>query len=188
MRTLSRLAMQPTAIISRIIEPEMAVAYGGNREEDFRHLFNRSCQAALWFSVIFCLLLAVSGELLLGVWTHGKVTMHWPLYLLLLLAVAVNAVWYVALMAAYATNRHVKVAMVYSMVYGGLTFFLAVFLLKQLGVAGAGLAIFLSEAVMALVALPKMLKLAGESFPSWVTGIVKPPLFLIRMNRDIGKV
>ena len=187
LRTLSRFAMQPAAIISRIIEPEMAIAYGGDRKKDFRRLFNRSCQASLWLGAVFCLLLAVSGEWLLGLWTHGKVAMYWPLYLFLLLAVVVNSIWYVALMAAYATNRHVKIAMVYSVVYGGLTFVFAILLLNKLGITGAGVAVFLSESIMAAYALPKMLSLAGESFSSWVAGIAKPPWFLIRANRDMKK-
>jgi len=88
-------------------------------------------------------------------------------------------------MVAQATNRHVKVAVIYAIIYGGLTFFLAVLLVQKFGVAGAGLAIFLSEAVMAFATLPRMLLLAGESFSSWVTGITKPPWFLIRAGVDI---
>ena len=91
-------------------------------------------------------------------------------------------------MAAFATNRHVQVAVVYSVVYGGLTFFVAAFFLTELGVAGAGLAILISEAVMAAVALPKMLQLAGESFSNWIAGIAKPPWFLIRAGIDIERV
>jgi hypothetical protein len=81
------------------------------------------------------MVLAVSGEWLLGLWTHGKVAMDWPLYALLLLSIVVNSVWYTALMAAYATNRHVSVALVYSAVYGGLAFILAFLLLKVFGIA-----------------------------------------------------
>jgi len=182
LRTLSRLAMQATSIINRVIEPEMARAYGGNRREEFRVLFNRSCQVALWLTAVLCIVLAVTGEQVLGLWTRGKVAMDWPLYTFLLLAVAVNSVWYTALMAAYATNRHVHVAIVYSAVYGGLAFVLALLLLKVSGIAGAGLSILLTELAMASYALPKMLRLAGESFAAWVDKVSKPPWFLIRPN------
>ena len=125
LRTLTRLAMQPSSVINRLIEPEMALAYGGNRHDVFRRLFNRSCQVALWMSAASCIALGVAGERVLGIWTHGKVTMDWPLYTLLLLSAAANTVWYTALMAAYATNRHVRVALVYSAIYGGGAFVLA---------------------------------------------------------------
>lgn len=187
-RTLSRLAMQPTAIISRLIEPELAAAYGGNRQEDFRSLFTRSCQAAIWTSIALCIVFGVSGKWILDLWTDGKIAMDWPLYSLFLLSVAVNSVWYTALMAAYATNRHVSVALAYSAVYGGMAIALAFLLLKLMGISGAGLSIFLSELVMSFFALPKMLRLAGESFASWAAKVMEPPWFLIRTGRDAGTI
>ena len=107
----------------------------------FRRLFNRSCQVALWMSAASCIALGVAGERVLGIWTHGKVAMDWPLYTLLLLSAAANAVWYTALMAAYATNRHVRVALVYSAVYGGGAFVFAYIFAKIFRSCGCGLGV-----------------------------------------------
>ena len=188
LRTLTRLAMQPSAIINRLLEPEMALAYGGNRHDVFHNLFNRSCQVALWFSVASCLALGVAGEMVLGVWTHGKVAMDWPLYSLLLLGAAANSVWYTALMAAYATNRYVRVALVYSAVYGGGAFVLAYIFAKFSGLVGVGLALLLSETAMAPYVLLKTFHLTGESWASWLGQVARPPWFLIRRIRDASMV
>jgi O-antigen/teichoic acid export membrane protein len=188
LRTLTRLATQPSSIINRLIEPEMASAYGGNRHDVFRRLFNHSCQVALWVSAASCIALVAAGERLLGIWTHGKVAMDWPLYTLLLLSAAANAVWYTALMAAYATNRHVRVALVYSVVYGGGAFGLAYIFAKFLGLAGVGLALLLSEIAMAPYVLLKTLRLTGESWTSWSSQVARPPLFLFRRIRDVSAV
>lgn len=184
LRTLSRLSMQPSAIINRLVEPEMASAYGGNHHDVFRRLFNHSCQVALWVSVATCIVLIAAGERLLGLWTHGKVTMDWLLYTLLLLGAAANAVWYTALMAAYATNRHVRVALVYSVVYGGGAFGLAFILTKFSGLAGVGLALLLSEIAMAPYVLLKTFHLTGESLASWFGQVTRPPWFLIRQIKQ----
>ncbi len=186
LRTLSRLSMQPSAIINRLLEPEMASAYGGNHHDVFRRLFNHSCQVALWVSVASCIALVAAGERLLGIWTHGKVAMDWPLYTLLLLSAAANAVWYTALMAAYATNRHVRVALVYSVVYGGGAFGLAYILAKFSGLAGVGSALLLSEIAMAPYVLLKTFQLTGESWTSWLGHVARPPWFLFRRMRDVG--
>jgi O-antigen/teichoic acid export membrane protein len=188
LRTLTRLSMQPASVINSLIEPEMASAYGGNRHDVFQNLFNRSCQVALWLSVASCLALGVMGEKVLGIWTHGKVAMDWPLYILLLLGTAANSVWYTALMAAYATNRHVRVALVYSAVYGAATFGLAYVFSKFLGLAGAGLALLLSELAMAPYVLHKTFQLVGESWASWIRLVARPPWFLIRRMRDMSAV
>jgi O-antigen/teichoic acid export membrane protein len=188
LRTLTRLAMQPSSIINRLIEPEMALAYGGNRQDVFRRLFNHSCQVALWVSTASCLVLGVAGEKLLGIWTHGKVTMDWPLYTLFLLSAAANTVWCTALMASYSTNRHVRVALVYSAVYGGGAFGLAYILVKFAGLAGVGSALLLSEIAMAPYVLLKTFHLTGESWTSWLVQVARPPLFLIRRMRGVSAV
>lgn len=188
LRTLTRLAMQPSSIINHLIEPEMALAYGGNRQDVFRRLFNHSCQVALWVSTASCLVLGVAGEKLLGAWTHGKVTMDWPLYTLLLLSAAVNAVWYTALTATYATNRHARVALVYSTVYGGTAFVLAYLFAGFLGLAGVGLALLLCEMSVAPYVLLKTFGLTGESLASWLRQVARPPWFLFRRIRDVSAV
>jgi len=188
LRTLARLAMQPSLVISRLIEPEMASAYGGNRLDVFCRLFNRSCQAALWMSAASCIALVVAGESLLGIWTHGKVPMDWTLYALLLLSAVVNAVWNTALMAAYATNRYVHLALVYSAVYGGGVFALSYIFAKFSGLAGVGLALLLSEIAMAPYVLLKTIQLTGESWASWSSQVARPPLFLFRRIRDVSAI
>lgn len=188
LRTLTRLATQPSSIINRLIEPEMASAYGGNRHDVFRRLFNHSCQVALWVSAASCIALGAAGERLLGIWTHGKVAMDWALYTLLLLGAAANAVWYTALMAAYATNRHVRVALVYSVVYGGGAFGFAYILAKFSGLAGVGSALLLSEIAMAPYVLLKTFHLTGESCASWLGQVTRPPWFLFRRMRDVSVV
>ena len=184
LRTLTRLAVQPSSIINQLIEPEMALAYGGNRQDVFRRLFNHSCQVALWVSAASCIVLIAAGERLLGVWTHGKVSMDWPLYTLLLLGAAANAVWYTALMAAYATNRHERVALVYSVVYGGGAFGLAYVFAKFSGLAGVGFALLLSEIAMAPYVLLKTFRMTGESLASWFAQVTRPPWFLIRQIKQ----
>ena len=186
LRTLSRLSMQPSTIINRLLEPEMASAYGGNRHDLFRGLFNRSCQVALWMSAASCIALALVGEKVLQIWTHGKITMDWPLYTLLLLAAGANAVWYTALMTAYATNRHVRMALVYSVVYGAAAFVLAYVFARISGLAGVGLALLLSEIALAPYVLLKSFQLAGESWVSWLRQVTRPPWFLIRRTTDVS--
>jgi O-antigen/teichoic acid export membrane protein len=180
LRTLTRLAMQPGSIINLLMEPEMAVAYGGNRHDVFRRLFNHSCQVALWVSAASCIVLGVAGEQLLDIWTHGKIAMDWPLYTLLLLSVAVNSVWNTALMAAWATNRHVRTALVYSVVYGGGAFCFAYIFSTLLGLSGVGLALLISEAALAPYILLKTFRMTGESMTSWLGHVTRPPWFLIR--------
>ncbi len=187
-RTLSRLAMQPRGIVNRLIQPEMALAFGGDNYELFRMLFRHSCQVALWGGVVACLLLGVAGETVLEVWTQGKVPMDWALYVLLLLTAATNALWYTALMVAYATNRHQRIAVVYSLVYGGAAFAVAYAGAKMAGVAGVGGALLVAEIAMAAYVIPAARRLSGEGWATWLRTVVRPPWFLLQRIWPSGAV
>jgi hypothetical protein len=128
------------------------------------------------------------GEKVLGIWTHSKVAMDWTLYTLLLLSAVANSIWYTALMAAYATNRHVKVALVYTVVYGAAAFGLAYMFTGISGLAGAGWALLLTELAMAPYVLLKTFQLTGESLASWLDQVARPPWFLFRRVRDVSVI
>ena len=180
-RTLSRLAMQITMITCRLLEPEIALAFGDRNQRLIRKLFNRSSQVTMWFGVLACLLLLMTGDEILKYWTHGKVTMNWGLYGLLLTAAFANAMWYTALMVPYATNRHGKVAVVYSVVYGAGAAGVGYVGCRVLGLVGGGIALVLAETVMSIIVIRTALTMTGETLIAWLTAVVPPPWFLFRV-------
>lgn len=185
LRTLSRFAIQPSGIINRLVEPEMASAHGGGSQDIFRRLFIRSCQTSIWLTAISCFALCIAGTWVLGLWTHGKVAMDWPLYVLLLISAAVNAIWYTALMAAYSTNRHIQVALIYFMTFGALAFLLSFLLTAMMELPGAGVAVLMSELLIAPYVLAKTINMAGETWSSWLSHVVRPPYFLMQCVKNI---
>ena len=187
-RTLTRISMQPASVINRLIEPELASAYGGNHRDVFRNLFNRSCQVALWMSAASCIALGVVGERVLSIWTQAKVIMDLPLFAFLLLSAAVNAFWNTSLMASYATNRYARVALTYSAIYGGVAFGLAYVFIKILGITGGGLAAFLTEVAIFPYVLRNTFIITGDSWTSWWNNVARPPWFIFRKLRGASVI
>lgn len=177
-RTLCRSAMKPIVIVTRLIEPEIAFAFGAARHDLVRKLFTRSCQITLWAVVPACLVLWFVGAVLLHLWTRGQIAIDAPLYALLLLASAANSIWYTALMVPYATNRLERIAALYVAIYGCGVLVLANLLMPSFQSAGAGAALLVGELAMAAVVLPIAMRLSGESGYKWFRTIVRPPLFL----------
>jgi len=179
-RTLSRFVIQSTAVITRLIEPEMALAFGGGNHDLFRSIFSRSCQVALWAGMGSCIVLGAAGEKVLCFWTRGEVAMNWPLFILLLLTAAANCLWFTALMVPYATNRHTSIAWFYACVYGGAAFVVAYFGARMAGLAGVGAALLLAEIALAAHVLPAALRLSGVTWRSWLWTLGRPPWFLLQ--------
>ena len=179
LRTLSRLIMQPANIINRLIEPELALAFGAGDNSLFQRIFARACQLALWGCLGACILVGPGAHWIFPTWTGGKVAMNWPTYVVLLACALINGIWYTALMVPYATNRHGRVALFYTLVYGATAFGLGYILATGLGLGGAALALLLAEAIMAAIVLHDSLQITRVSMAQWAETILHPPFHLI---------
>jgi O-antigen/teichoic acid export membrane protein len=177
-RTLCRSTMKPVTIAARLIEPEIALAYGASHSELMRKLFIRSSQITLWATLFACAVLWFSGEFLFGLWTKSHIAFDVPLYALLLLASTVNCLWFVGLMVPYATNRHQDIALFYVVTQvGGLL--LTSLLSYQFGIYGAGLALMTVETLLTFGVLAQALKLIGVTFSAWALTVIYPPVYLL---------
>lgn len=179
LRTLSRLAMQPRAVINRLIEPEMALAFGAEDTSLFQRLFSKSCQLSFWGCLLTALVVGAGAHWVFPAWTSGKVVMQWPAFILLLAAVLVNSLWYTALMVPYATNRHVRIAVYYSLVYGAGAFVMGYFGAKGLGLSGAALGLMIVEIVMATIVVRAALKMTKIKTIFWLKSTLQPPLKIV---------
>jgi O-antigen/teichoic acid export membrane protein len=179
LRTLSRLVMQPGAIIGRLIQPELALAYGAKDSSLFQLIFIRSCQLAMWFCFGACLIVGPGAYWIFPLWTGGMVSMHWPTYLILLAAVLTNTIWHTALMVPYAINDHGRIAIYYLFVYGLMAFGLSHIWSANLGIGGAALGLLVAEVAMVLVVINACLKLTHMKLNQWAKKVVLPPFKLI---------
>ena len=179
LRTLSNLAMQPRAVINRLIEPEMALTYGAEDSSLFGRLFLKSCQLSFWGCLLAVLMVGAGAYWVFPAWTSGKVVMQWPTFILLLAGVLVNSFWYTALMVPYATNRHGRIAVFYTLLYGAVAFVLAYLGAESIGLIGAALALLLAELAMAAIVIHTALNMTHVTINQWAGSVLKPPLAFI---------
>ena len=182
LRTLSRLVMQPGVIINRLMEPEMALAFGADNKYLFRRLFARSCQLALWGCLGICFLVGSSAHWIFPVWTGGKFAMHWPTYIVFLAGVLINGIWYTALMVPYATNRHGRIALFYTLIYGAFALCLGYLSATGLGLVGAALALLIAEAIMSVVIIRASLRMVSMGTTQWLKSVLRPPFEQLGIN------
>jgi O-antigen/teichoic acid export membrane protein len=179
MRTMTNLALQPRAVINRLIEPELARAFGAENTFLFRRLFGKSCQLSLWSCLLAALAVCGCSYWLFPVWTDGKVAFHLPVFLLLVAGALVNASWYTALMVLYATNRHVLIALFYTLIYGAVAICIGYLGAASMGLGGACFGLLLVEAVMAVIVIRSSLQMTQMKISSWVRTTFRPPIEII---------
>lgn len=179
LRTLSRMVMQPGAIIGRLIQPELALAYGAGDDSLFQNIFARSCQLALWVCFGVFLFVGPGAYWIFPAWTGGMVSIHWPTYLILLSAVLINNIWHTALMVPYAINCHGRIAPYYVLVYGLTAFGLGYIWSASLGISGTALALMLTEVAMGVVVIQTCLKITHMNLAQWAMKVLLPPFGFI---------
>ena len=161
MRTLARSAQTPMLFIIRILEPELAIAFGAGDGAAIRSLVVASCQLAVVCGIVVSVLMLGLARTLFPLWVHRQFPLDLPTFVLLLAASAVNALWYTALQVAYATNRMHTIAVPFVLVYGLGGIGLGWGLMREFGLAGASGALLVVEMVMLALALPQCWRLSG---------------------------
>lgn len=109
-RTISRIAVQFTAIFSHVLGPEFSRLYGQTAYQAIKTLYLRTSLLAGVQAVFLSLVLYFLSPWLLKIWTHDAVRFESSLMLMMLVYATVGGVWHIPRVLLMATNQHVNLA------------------------------------------------------------------------------
>ena len=188
-RTVSRVALQMVQMINNTFWPEFSLAYGAKNQDLIRTLHRRACQMALLLAIFVVLCMMTFGPWFLTHWTGGHVPPSRPLLAVLLFVVVVYSLWSTSSTLATATNRHQRLAAWY-MAGTGVTVVFTYLLARRYGLYGAAGSLVISEVIMNLYVVPASLRIAHDTLPAFVAGMLhypqslKPSALLARLSRS----
>jgi O-antigen/teichoic acid export membrane protein len=178
LRTMSRAVIQLLASIVTVVNPEISRAYAERDENLLRTLHRRGCQAAIWLAAVIVAILVISGGTIVHVWTGGKVVANGPLLYEFLAVAAIDALWFTSLSILFATNRHQRMA-VYFTIASVINLPVAYGFVELWGLQGAAVSLILVELFMLVAVLRNALPAAHDTLASWIRAVSKPPTFLV---------
>lgn len=149
-RTISRVAVQVTAIFSHALWPEFSRLFGQGATATLNGLFRRTSLLGAAQALLLSLVLYFLSPWMLQVWTHGAIEFVPSLMLLMLLYAAVGGIWHIPRVLLMATNQHVSLAY-WSILAGVLSVGLAWLMGSELRLNGVGAAMLVSELFIAIV-------------------------------------
>lgn len=167
-RTMTRALIQPATIISKVAEPELAMAFGSGNRDLSGKIFLRSCQISIWMSLVCGMVSVVSGKYLFEKWTNHAFEFKWEAYVLLLMGAILNCIWSTLAQAAYATNRTRSIALATFLIYGIGGILLSALFVVRLGITWVCASLLIVECLMLVLILPLMLRLVDQSLLHWV--------------------
>ena len=184
LRTLTRLALQMIQVVGNAAEPEFAAAFGRQDSLLLRTLFVHTVRAGFWLAVNTVVLLFLAGPFILVHWTHGKVPMDTKLFNLLLASAAASVVWYPAFVLLKATNLHLRASQLYSVSAAVVVGISALFLTATHRLSDVGLALLLTDVVMALYTLRAASRVVDVSVMDSLRQAVNPfPMIRTALRR-----
>lgn len=151
-RTLSRIAVQATAIFSHALWPEFSRLFGQGDLTQLQQTYRR----AFWLGLVQALLLSALlyglAPWLLAVWTHGAIAFQASLMFWMLAYAAVGGSWHVSRILLMGTNQHAPLAG-WSIAAGVLTIALCWLLGTRYEVDGVALGMLISELAIAALCI-----------------------------------
>jgi O-antigen/teichoic acid export membrane protein len=151
-RTISRVAVQFTAIFSFVLGPEFSRLFGQSANQAIKTLYSRASLLGGVLAVFLSLVLYFISPWLLKIWTHDAIHFDSSLMLLMLFSATFGGISHIPRGLLMATNQHVNLAF-WILLISSLLIPLSWGFGKFYGLVGVALGIGLSELMIALICI-----------------------------------
>jgi O-antigen/teichoic acid export membrane protein len=150
MRTVSRLGITASNMISHTLQAEYSRYVGAGETSRIKHVFKKHLIVIGALIVAFLLCSTLLGHRLIDIWTKGKLLASEPLFTLLLIGIALEMMWTALQTPLISINKHQTTATVFLLLsLAGL--FACRMLLPGVGVDSVGYVAIMIGIVMCLL-------------------------------------
>lgn len=146
LRTLSRVVVQCTSVFSAPFTVELSRTLGAEDYYEARRLHAQSCQASILSGLVLSTILALVGEPLYRLFTHG-LEFNGKVFGVLLVLGVLNSLWTASCSVGISINRH-QIFTVMFFVANALSFGVMLIAAPSFGLVGVAISLALVELVM----------------------------------------
>ena len=166
-RALTRAIVQFVTMIKSSLWPEFSYLFGRGDVARARRLNGIAFEVTWVLALVFAGGIFLAAPWIMRVWTHQTVGVDESLLVLLLASAVLNSIWFVTSGLVMGVNRHEGLAVCYLVATGG-ALLLSAYLLRHLGIAGAGWAMLFCEAFLLPYAITSACRVVGQTVASLV--------------------
>ena len=174
LRTLTRLAVQLVMAVNNSAEPEIAAAHGSGDRRLMHALLKQVLSASMWLALAAATMLALFGNFVVRIWTHGAVQIDKTLFALLLLSAVASVLWYGSLIVLKAANRHLRASVLFVAVSSVAVGLAGVLLWMTRQVQVAGVTLLLMDGAMVAFTLREVATLLDLEASKTIVRAVNP--------------
>jgi O-antigen/teichoic acid export membrane protein len=169
-RTLSRSVNQILNIVSSSIFPELQFEMGAGNKKNAVKIFKLGVISSFILAVLGVLFLAIFGLWFYGVWTQKQLYVEPTMWYVLLIGVLFNALWWSSEPVFRAKNEPYQFALIG--VFSAIVSVIVTYVFsKWLGLVGAAMGAVVLDIIMALIIIPKSIRLMEMNFRDLYKGL-----------------
>jgi len=151
-RTLARIVVQATSILSHALSPELSRLFGAGHHKEFKKIALRSTAIGVLGSLLMSAVVFLASPYLLQIWAQGKVPFTASLMALFLLYAAIAGCWHIPRIVLMAVNRHSKLGTIV-LIVSIISLMLAWVLGKIFGIEGLVASMMVAELLITIVCM-----------------------------------
>ncbi|MPR32121.1 lipopolysaccharide biosynthesis protein [Salmonirosea aquatica] len=153
LRAMTRSANQLFGLIHDTVFSELQFEIGAGRLDKARKLFRICLGLTVFISIIGMIILAIFGPQLYNLWTQNLFNPPKTLWIIFIMGIGFNALWYTAGVVFFALNKTVNFAII--CVTSSIFSVLFAYLLSvRFGILGAAIGAFSFDVILAVYVIP----------------------------------
>lgn len=187
-RTVCRSVNQLFGIVNASVFPELQVEYGKGNFSLVRRLFRIAIEISLILGVLGLSFLVLFGLDVFNWWTDYKLEVSYSLWILFMIPVFFNSIWFTSIIVYRMTNQPYHFACI-SISLSVISILISYFFSTQLGLVGIALSTGIFELCMALFVIPDAFNLLGIKISQVFTNFYTDFKFLVsKINDTVIKI
>ena len=164
LRTLTRLGVSAANLFSYSLMPEYSRLFGAGRFDAFVRTIKLHLLAIAGCVCLYCVGMALAGEMVMRFWVGGRMSVQYPLFWLLIAAVAAEMFWSGAFAPIMSINRHSQISYAFATI-GVVAIAFALPVSHYFGADGVAACVLVAHLGMIGVTGSGLVRLAWEAQP-----------------------
>jgi len=173
LRTMTRLNFQLVTVIAWAIWPELSAAFGAGNISLARKLHRHGYQAGLLLSVFTGASLWLLGPFIYHIWIRNAVSFDRACFHVLLIVTFANALWFISSVVSMSSNAHHRLTLIFVVASAG-SLVLAAVLTRRFGLAGAAMALLVTDILMIWVVLRASIRQLQDTCSGFLRALLTP--------------
>jgi O-antigen/teichoic acid export membrane protein len=169
-RTLVRSINQMLELINQVMWPELSHLFGKGELQKAARLHRIGVALSISLAIFFVLVLGLFGDKLFAFWTGNAFPMPRTLFLLFLLPIPFNSLWFTSSVIHMASNKHEGLAVRY-LIAMVLAVVGCVVLSYFFGLEGAAISTVIADIILIPYVFSVSLALTADTFEKFMQGI-----------------